>query len=278
MCVYALIMPSLIVRRVIALNIMSKSHFIVSAFLALMLLSTAYAEPRLDIVYRDANSPLESAIKEDLQSSELVTAVVEILNEEFVFLDSIKLVFGDEDGPLFDPQSNKISVPYTFVDDVRSRFASDNYSETDIDEKTASMDVLAHTLIHEFAHAFIFMHEIPVLGREEDAADALATVLLVEYFDNGQDIAISAADLFDLESEDRIELEAADFWGEHSLDSQRFYSTLCHVYGSDPVEFTGLPESLGFSEERAELCIEEFRSITSSWFALLQPYRKQSKQ
>lgn len=242
--------------------------------LAFVCLNTAYAEPRIDVVYLDTGSKMQTAVKKDLQASEVIATVVNTLNDEFVFNDTVRLVFGGEDGPLFDPSSNKISVPYDFIDEVRTRFIKAKYHETGIDEETATMDVLAHTLIHEFAHAFIFMHEIPVLGREEDAADSLATVLLAEFFENGQEIAISAADLFDLESEDRTELEAADFWDEHSLESQRFYSTLCHVYGSNPLRFADMPNELGFPEERAELCIMEFENIAKSWFTLLQPHRK----
>ena len=234
----------------------------------------ANAEPQIEVSYANAETASSSSLKKELQSTDVVTLIVNTLNEEFVFTDSVYLVFGGEEGPHFDPNTNTIQVPYSFLEEVESRFDAANYSETGVDVDTATLDVLAHTLIHEFAHAFIFMHEIPVVGREEDAADALATVLLTEYFESGAEIAISAADMFDLESEDRQEFEEADFWDEHSLDSQRYYSTLCHVYGSNPEAFEHIPKELGFDTERAELCIFEFESIAKSWFTLLQPYKK----
>lgn len=113
-----------------------------------------------------------------------------------------------------------------------------------------------------------------MLGKEEDAVDALANVLLIEFYDGGGDIAISAADLFDLESADVDELEDADFWDEHSLDVQRYYSTLCHVYGSDPQGYGYLLEDAEFSEDRSELCVEEYETISDSWLDLLEPYMK----
>ncbi len=133
-----------------------------------------------------------------------------------------------------------------------------------------------HTLFHELAHALISIYELPVIGKEEDAADGLASVLLIEFFEDGQEIAISAADLFDLESDDK-EIFEDDFWNEHSLDAQRFYSTLCHVYGSEPEKYGYLVEQSAFSEERAELCIEEYEILSSSWFGLLKPYIKHNK-
>ncbi|MCW9000601.1 MAG: DUF4344 domain-containing metallopeptidase, partial [Kangiellaceae bacterium] len=76
-----------------------------------------------------------------------------------------------------------------------------------------------------------------------------------------QEIALSAADLFYLESEDRTELDEQDFWGEHSLDLQRYYSTLCHVYGSDPDKYKAILEQDYFSEYRA---IYVYRNMTIS--------------
>ncbi len=104
---------------------------------------------------------------------------------------------------------------------------------------------------------------------------AMATILLVASCGASiWPLDISAADLFDLESENRPELEDANFWDEHSLDSQRFYSTLCHVYDNNPAQFESLPEEPGFSEERAEMCIIEFAGLSKSWSKLLEPYRK----
>jgi hypothetical protein len=58
--------------------------------------------------------------------------------------------------------------------------------------------------LHEAGHAFIADQNIPVLGKE-DAVDHFATILLLNYVDSGDDIAISAADMFTFESEDRKE-------------------------------------------------------------------------
>lgn len=56
------------------------------------------------------------------------------------------------------------------------------------------------------------MYDLAIVGKEEDATDALATILLIEFFEQGQEIARSAADLFDLESSDIQTFEEADFW------------------------------------------------------------------
>jgi len=225
-----------------------------------------------EFVYEKPLNSIDLAIHAKLQDFGVVESAVEFINEQFILAESLTLIIGSDDGPLFDPSSNEIIIPYGFVDEVKTRFSDANYIETGVSNDDATKDALMHTLFHEFAHAMIYMHDIPVLGKEEDAADALATVLLIEFFENGQEIALSAADLFDLESEDRDELTDEDFWDEHSLDDQRYFSTLCHIYGSDPKAYADLLAQADISQDRSELCVEEYQQLLRSWLKLLEPH------
>lgn len=244
----------------------------------LLFSTTVFAGAGVEAVYEKTSSRQEEGIKDELQKSLVVENIAAFINEQFQLSSPLYLVLGAQDGPLFDPESNKILIPYAFMEEIQSRFKRAKYGETGVSAEVASLDALIHTIFHELAHALIWNYELPVLGKEEDAADNLATVLLIEYFDNGAEIAISAADLFDLESEDNDVLEEEDFWDEHSLDAQRFYSTMCVVYGSDPEQYGHLKKELGLSEERAELCLEEYENISRSWFELLEPYMKHENQ
>jgi len=195
-------------------------------------------------------------------------------NELLETSPDVTVSFGYEDGPLYDPSKNQIHIPYDFITEVQQRFDKAKYQQSGVSIDEATQDALLHTLFHELAHALIYIYELPVLGKEEDAADSLATFLLIELFEGGQEIAISAADLFDLESTDRDVLEDADFWGEHSLDEQRFFATLCHVYGSAPDQYDSLIQVGYLSDEHTERCIEEYEQLTFSWTQLLEPYLK----
>ncbi|HPY42528.1 MAG TPA: DUF4344 domain-containing metallopeptidase, partial [Thiolinea sp.] len=148
------------------------------------------------------------------------------------------------------------------------------YEETGVSAQDAMLDAVQHTLFHELAHALIAMYDLPIVGKEEDAADNLATVLLIEYLDDGAEVAISAADLFDLEGEDVKELSEADFWDEHSLDTQRYYTTMCHIYGSDPKKYKDVKVDAGFDKERAETCSDDYELVRENWFKLLKPIMK----
>lgn len=238
--------------------------------------SAVHAENKLYGVFLDPADSSEQLIADQLQNAEALSQATTLINQQFRLKNPIELVFGADDGPAFDPETYQILIPYQFIEEVKQRFVDVEYAETGVSIEDATMDVLMHTLFHEIGHVLIPMFDLPVLGKEEDAVDALATVLLIEFFEGGQEIALSAADLFDLESAERTELEEADFWDEHSLDAQRYYSTLCHVYGSDPDAYGYIKQDAEFSDDRADLCIQEYETTTESWFKVLVPYMKEA--
>lgn len=240
----------------------------------LMTISSVWADNQARVFYDKATNNKETLAKKELAKSGVAEEVVVFINEKFKLAQPLNFRFGGQDGPLFDSSINSVLIPYSFLDEVKLRFKRAKYSQSGVSVLDASLDSVMHTLFHELAHALIFMHDIPVLGKEEDAADGLANILLIEFFDEGAEIAISAADLFDLESEDIVEFEEADFWGEHSLDLQRYFSTLCYVYGSEPSKYATLIQDSGFSEQRAEHCISDYANSLRSWLVLLKPYTK----
>jgi len=234
----------------------------------------AFANNEVRVIYEKPINKSDTTIEKELRISGVVEDVAGFINEKYQLSTPLIFKFGSQDGPLYDPAINEILIPYDFVREVRNRFKKDNYSETGVSSLDATMDSIMHTLFHEFAHALIYTYKLPVIGKEEDAADGLASVLLIEFFENGAEIAISAANLFELENEDIEVLREEDFWGEHSLDIQRFYSTLCHIYGSDPRKYALLKKDAGFSEDKADICIEDYERLSTTWLELLSPYLK----
>ena len=70
--------------------------------------------------------------------------------------------------------------------------------------------------------------------------------------------------------------EPTAYWDEHSLDEQRYYDTLCMIYGRDPKGNAKLVSSKALPDERAGLCKEDYLRIESSWKTLLKPYANDS--
>jgi len=236
-----------------------------------LLSTTAHAKHQATLVFDKPASQVETAILKRIRQTGDAQEVIDLVNQKLRLPKPLSIVFGGTDGPLYDPEINKILVPYLFIDEVKKRFVKAKYSETGVSPDEAADDALMHTLFHELGHALIEMYQLPVVGKEEDAVDSLANVLLIEFYDEGQETVLSAADLFDLESEDKNGgFEEADFWDEHSLDEQRYYNTLCHVYGSDPDKYASAIEDTDISDDRAELCIVEYETAVRNWFKLLR--------
>jgi len=64
------------------------------------------------------------------------------------------------------------------------------------------------------------------------------------------------------------------YWDEHSLDEQRFYDTVCLIYGRDPEKYAYLVHDGTLPRERAEFCGEEYDRISMAWQTLLAPVLK----
>ncbi|MCF4098099.1 DUF4344 domain-containing metallopeptidase [Maritalea mediterranea] len=129
-------------------------------------------------------------------------------------------------------------------------------------------------LYHEFGHLAISQFGLPILGKEEDAADNIASVILLserkEEFDN---ILIDAADgwyLSDLSNtSDFVE---SDFYGSHSLDIQRSYQIVCLMAGQSLETFGEFAAEYGLDEDRIDLCGVDYEQLERSWAVMTEAF------
>jgi len=204
-------------------------------FIILMLGKPLFAaENKLVVVYEKHTDTGFSRQIERLRQNDAIPAMLEFVNQHIVFAQPLTLRIGADDGPLFDPAINEIWIPGEFLVEIENRFIHAKLVDTLNERDDVILDVFLHTLLHEVGHAIIAQFDLPTLGKEEDAADNLANVLLLEFANEGDIVALNSADMFALEDQDRDELDQSDFWDEHSLDIQRYYTTVCHVFGANP--------------------------------------------
>lgn len=126
-------------------------------------------------------------------------------------------------------------------------------------------------LFHEAGHMLVSEFNLPVLGREEDAVDALSAVLLLGAEDEELNTTMQdAADgwfLLDEANEDGPQED--DFMGTHGLDRQRAYAIVCMMTGANAEFFKVFADSLEFPEERRQECVYEYQKARDSWMSLL---------
>ncbi|HUQ02619.1 MAG TPA: DUF4344 domain-containing metallopeptidase [Kofleriaceae bacterium] len=168
----------------------------------------------------------------------------------------------------YDPNHSRIIVCYEllsyFVDIFKGNVANDDQ---------LGQAVIGATLFgfyHELGHALIHQLDLPAMGREEDSADQIATLLLMEAGDDGVGMALSGAYWFHLQS--KAASNETPFWDEHAFDAQRYYNILCMIYGSNPTKYAGFVDSGNLPKARAQRCTEEFVKIRSSFQKLIAPH------
>lgn len=245
------------------------------AFSSLMLFAaTASASENIKIEYLPTETTDDRFAAQVIESSEVNDTFVQLSQEHFLFNTPLTLIYGGEDGPFYDPDTHSIHIPYTFYLESLNYFTNNKYQERyGKTPKVGALDTLLHTLLHEAGHAYIADQNIPILGKEEDAVDNFATILLIDYVEDGSDVAISAADMFAFESDDRPDYyEFGEYIDEHSFDLQRYFSTLCLVYGSDPEQYKALLDEVekDYLRERKEFCQFNYRNIRDNWLHYLQ--------
>jgi hypothetical protein len=185
----------------------------------------------------------------------------------------VKGVNGFGGGPFYDPEDNSITLPYQFATAVIGVISetSPEASETEWGEAVGAVN--SFIFAHEFGHALIHNFDLPVLGREEDAADGIATVLLLKAED-GATYAAEAAEFWDAFAGRQTPPKLAEYADNHSFDRQRAYNILCWVGGSDEGILQALAENEVVPEERLASCPAEWQLLRKSAEQVLSPHLK----
>jgi hypothetical protein len=99
--------------------------------------------------------------------------------------------------------------------------------------------------LHEVAYAIFDILQVPIWGREDDAADKLAAFILLQF---GEDVAQSTITgtinffKWSLAADPKKTWTGSAFADTASPEPQRFYNYLCMAYGADPITFDWVVE------------------------------------
>jgi hypothetical protein len=173
----------------------------------------------------------------------------------------------DEPNASYRPELRRVTLCYELFRALSEQFASEvggDYLVT---------GTLVFALMHELGHGLIDVLQLPTTGREEDAVDQLATILLLNQGAIGDSLAFGAVSWFatNARSSQLDDLALAD---DHGLDKQRVYNIICWIYGRDPDRYPEVLKEGWLPEHRAERCPEEYQRLRRSWAQLLAPYRR----
>ena len=145
-------------------------------------------------------------------------------------------------------------------------------------QQAEAIDVAMHdavfTLYHEAGHLLIDELKLPVLGKEEDAADALAVIQIFESTTDKAELARTLNDVADdwYYSSLRATKEDMTAYDDHSLDIQRANAIVCMMVGADTEQFTQKAEDYGLDESDRDDCVDIYDKTLASWTSVLAPH------
>ncbi|MCS5420881.1 MULTISPECIES: DUF4344 domain-containing metallopeptidase [Psychrilyobacter] len=238
--------------------------------LVLFMLNIMVVFGEVQLRYSPPTEKKEKEVREWMIKNRVIENLVDTVNKEIKIEEELLVVVGDGDSVHYNSENREIVITYDFVMEVRERFKDEYEKEWEIYAK----DSIEHTFYHELGHALVDLLNIPVLGKEEDAVDDFGIIMLILTSEDGEERAISAAELFFMEGMEVEEYSSEDLMDEHSLDDQRGYRSLSLVYGSNPEKYEDIAEDLKMDEDMRLMSQKLFEQQSINWLRLLEPHLK----
>lgn len=231
------------------------------------------APPAGQIIYGEPSTPAQKLILEKYRQRGLLESF-QALFKPFRFPSPVGFRIAACDGESnawYDPDDRMITVCYEYIEELQKN-APKQTTPDGITPDDAVSGPLIEVFLHEAGHAVFEQLQLPILGREEDAADQFAAYLMLQL---GDAIALRAIRgtvlMYALEAK-RETPGMYSFADEHSLPAQRLYNMLCMAYGAKPKVFAEVVIKGYLPKDRAESCENEYAQVGHALVTLLSKH------
>lgn len=236
---------------------------------------------RIEIVYEPPKNPAHAALYESVRSFGMLERFRDAL-APFRLPRALTAKIAGCDGDINAFYENDvITVCYEYLDYL-GEVSRSRQRPAWISEKAAMLGPTLDVFFHEGAHALFEYLKIPILGREEDAADQMSALSMlylggkdVEELIGGVAFMYLDESGFTARSLWRPRLRivrAATYADEHSTPLQRKYNPVCIAHGADPERFKRLVAMVRLPPVRAEQCELEYKQAIHAFRTLLLPH------
>jgi Putative metallopeptidase len=164
-----------------------------------------------------------------------------------------------------------VTICYEYIAQIE-QLAPKEKTALGVTREIAVSGAFVQVMLHEMSHAVFDILQIPVWGREEDAADKLAGFIMLQF---GRDVALTTlmgtAHFF--EASDRT-WTGSDFSDVRSPEVQRFYNYLCLAHGGPSSEaFKPFLTQIKFlSLGRSKRCAVEYSDLRWAFQKTILPH------
>ncbi|MEJ2177904.1 MAG: DUF4344 domain-containing metallopeptidase [Gammaproteobacteria bacterium] len=167
---------------------------------------------------------------------------------------------------------DSITVCYEYIEELR-KYMSEKTTPAGIEPIDTLIGPFVDTVLHEFAHALFDYLDVPILGREEDAADQVSAYIYLQLDGaEARRLIMGTTYAYLLEVQDTDPPTMEEFADEHSTSEQRAFNLLCMAYGSNPELFRDVAITGGLPQFRIDICEEEFELVSFAYETLIGPH------
>jgi len=168
-----------------------------------------------------------------------------------------------------------VSICYELLKHILDSLPNDTTPEGITAEDAKLGQVMWHTL-HETGHAAFEIFDVPIFGKEEDAADNFATYVMLQFKEAPRLIKGAAwawsEYMRDYKRNPVVRVRLAGFADNHGQPQERFYNLACLAFGSNPQQFADFAQGGYLPEFRVERCSYEYRMMATAFKKEIAPH------
>jgi putative metallopeptidase DUF4344 len=261
-------------------RIVSAAAFVFALILPTMQATPASAQPRdqrpaslpaslVEIAYVEPRDPKYRPIHDRLKKRQ-------VLEELKLFLSPLRLprkltVKVDQCGAVTSPYKPQgpVTVCYEYIERIESLLPKEP-QPGGLTREVMVVGAFVQAVLHEVARAVFDILDVPVWGREADAADKLAGFMMLQF---GKEVAVRTllGTTWFFEASDRT-WTGNDFSDVQSPEAQRFYNYLCMAYGGDAATFKFVVDNNLLPKGRAQRCANEYQEVRFAFLKTIMPH------
>ena len=235
--------------------------------------SAKFKPNRIDINYGEPQSTEHRAIHEMLKERRALEKIRDLLTPlrlphrlllQTRGCDGISNAWSDE---------TSVTVCYEYIDEIWKN-APEKTTPAGVAPIDALIGPFVDVFLHEVGHAIFGSLQIPLFGREEDAADQFSTYVMLR-FDKEESRRLILGSAYQYKgdlSSPTVTMTQQKFADEHGTPTQRFFNLLCMAYGADPKLFGDVVSSGFLPNERAVGCEREYIQVSHAFNTLIGPF------
>ncbi len=232
----------------------------------------------LTVAYAPTTNPLYKRFEAALKKEQFFEKATAQMNAAFKFKSGIPVHITScgKINAWWNPRQQRIIMCYELMGFFLKLFNGNVKNNEEL--AAATLGALYFVFYHEAGHMLDDVFDLPAVGKEEDAVDQLATLILLESGDAGVVTAMRGAQSFKLIGEMQAKRGKPSYWDEHSLGQQRFYNVACLIFGSNPSKYTPMVTNGYLPKKRAVRCANEYSELSRAWTSLLKPHLRPSNE